>query len=130
MRYLEATPVNAALQSARLWTLYEAEQRAARGLRPGDSLDIETRYDARGAPTSRTLPLAEARTTGANGYALPIVSDDNAIAGLPLDEYALAQQGRGGVDLRGHKDETELDPRLLPKVRPFGSAPISMLRPR
>lgn len=103
LRYLEAAPATVAQQNARLWTVYEAEQRAARKLRPEDSLDTRA-----GVP----LPLAQAITNGDNGYVLPIESDDRAIAALPLDAYALAAQGRGGVDLTGNKDATELDTRL------------------
>lgn len=108
-RYLETTPATAAQQNARLWTLYDAEQRAARGLRPTDSLDTRA-----GVP----VPLAQAVTNGTNGYALLITSDDGVVAALPLDDFAVAAQGRGGVDVRGHKDEASLDARIRTKLAP------------
>ena len=115
MKFLEGSPTTVAQLSARLYALWEADQRAARGLLPGDSLDVETTYDT-GRGISRVLPLAEARTNGLNGYVLPVVSQDAAIAALPLDDFALAQQGRGGVDVRGHKDEAALDARIRAKI--------------
>ena len=108
MKYLEGTRLALAQQNARLWTAYEAEQRAARGLRADQSLDVRD-----GVP----LPLAQAVTNGANGYALPIVAVDDSIAALPLDDWALAQQGRGGVDVRGSKDEAALDARIADRMR-------------
>lgn len=127
MRYLEATRAAAEQQSARLWTVYEAQERAARGLLPAESLD--TRNGVR-------LPLAQAVTNSANGYVLPIVSDDGAVAALPLDDWALAQQGRGGVNVAGHKDESALDTRLRDRLDPSRPAtttpggPLGNPRPR
>ncbi|HMI94766.1 MAG TPA: hypothetical protein VK509_25505 [Polyangiales bacterium] len=108
MRYLESTPLTLAQQNTRLWTAYEAEQRAARRLRADQSLDVRD-----GVP----LPLAQAVTNGTNGYALTIVAADSTIAALPLDDWALAQEGRGGIDLSAQKDEAALDSRILDRLR-------------
>lgn len=118
MTYLEATPSTVTQQNGRLWMLYDAEQRAARGLKPGDSLDTRG-----GVP----LPLAQAITNGSNGYVLPVVSDDGAIAAIPLDAYAITKDGQGGVDLRTAKDEGALDARIRSKLALDGPTGTSAL---
>lgn len=107
-RFLEGTPAALRQQSVRIGARYDAEQRAARGLRADQALDTRA-----GAP----VPYAERVTRPENGYAPVLVSDDGEIAALPLDDYALSQQGRGGVDVRGHRDERELDARVRDRVR-------------
>lgn len=108
LRYLEGPPATLQQQADRLF----ARLRAERGVAAGDSLDIETVF-TRDGPVSRVLPLAEARTLR---YAEVIVADDRTVAALRLDDWAIAQQGRGGVDISGHKDEAELDARLRERV--------------
>lgn len=109
MRYLEGTPAALAQQNERIGARYDAEQRAARGLRPDQALDTRG-----GVP----IPYGDRITRPEDGYATLLVSSDGAIAALPLDDFALAQQGRGGVDVRGNKDAGELDARLLDRLTP------------
>lgn len=107
MRYLEGQKASLESTDAKLWAAYEAEERAARGLRPDQALD-----SIRAVP----LPLEKAITHGTNGYVLALESSDKQIAALPLDEWALSQDGSNGVVLTGHKAEADLDPRLKPTV--------------
>lgn len=112
-RYLEGARTTLQQQADRLFSLYRTEQLAARGLRASDSLDVETVYDARG-PAARVLPIGEARTTA---YVAPVVESETVCA-LELDDWAQAQQGRGGVDVRGSKEFDALDERLRERIRP------------
>lgn len=102
MRYLEDTPANLVAPADSLWTRYALEQRAARGLAAGDSLD---RRDG------VILPRAQAVTVA---YASPIRSEDGQIAALPLDDEPLAT--RAGVSLASAKEAAALDPRLRDRV--------------
>ena len=122
MQYLEATPLVVADQQAKLFAQYLEQERAARGLKPTDSLDVEIRY-VDGKPIRRVLPMTEAVTTR---YVDPVVSDDQLIAAIPLDDFALAQHGKGGVDLSTSKDESALDARLQAKL---SAQPIEAPKP-
>jgi hypothetical protein len=106
MRYLEKTTADALVQNELMWTAYEARERIARGLSEEDSLDIRNGV---------RVPLAEAITRGPV-YVQPIVSEDRTLSALPLDDTALELQGRDGVDLTGHKDSAELDPKLRERI--------------
>ncbi len=108
--YLEGTPVLVADQANKLWLVYEAEQRTARGLLAGESLDTRRVYGADGRLVSSSrLPNAQAVT---RAYATTVVSSDAAIAAMPVDAYAQSKNGVGGLNLSAAKDETLLDPRL------------------
>lgn len=103
-RYLQVTKARARAEAARIFARYEQQERQARGLRGDQALDTRA-----GAP----LPASQAITTR---YCEPVEIDDADLAALPLDDWALEQQGRGGVDVRGHVDESELDARVRQRL--------------
>jgi hypothetical protein len=102
LKYLQTDPTTAADQQAKLWAVYEAEQRAARGLKAGDSLD---RRDG------VVLPLAQAITVR---YADVRVAADNSLAALPVDDYAQSKDGVGGLSLSAAVTADKLDPKVAP----------------
>lgn len=102
MRYLQGTPAQMLGPATSLWNRYNSETRVARGLTPQQSLD---RRDG------VILPLAQAVTTS---YVAPIVSDDGAIAAIPLLDEELA--ARAGVNTSGALEEAALDERIRTKL--------------
>lgn len=120
MKFFEADPTRVKAFTDTLWQAYEAQERLARGLKPIDSLDVQSVYLPDGRVVSRVLPKTEAITTG---YILPIISADNALAAAPVDKFVQAQGKAGVVDLSTAKPVELLDPKLVVTPSSDGEEP-------
>ena len=121
-RYLEGSRAALRTQNNRLYAEWERQLRVEQGLRTDQAVDHYM-----GVP----LPREKQVTSGDNGYALMLESEDGAVAALPLDDWAQQQQGKAGIDVRGHKDESALDARLRDRERrKVGDGRVGGPRPR